>query len=38
VFLRGVDPGKGMEYGIFRARPEEERIMKLSETLMNVDV
>jgi exodeoxyribonuclease V beta subunit len=30
VFLRGIDPEKGQEYGIFRARPEEEAIERMS--------
>ncbi len=37
VYLRGVDPGRGPEYGIFRARPDEENLVKLSEVLMNKD-
>jgi exodeoxyribonuclease V beta subunit len=35
VFLRGVDPEVGPEYGIFRARPDEEIIMRLSEVLID---
>jgi exodeoxyribonuclease V beta subunit len=35
VFLRGVDPEKGPEYGIFHARPNEENLMKLSEVLID---
>jgi exodeoxyribonuclease V beta subunit len=31
VFLRGVDPDKGPTYGIFRARPEEEAVERLSK-------
>ncbi len=37
VYLRGVDPSKGPEYGIFRSRPDEENLVKLSEALMNKD-
>jgi exodeoxyribonuclease V beta subunit len=37
VYLRGVDSSKGPEYGIFRARPDEENLVKLSEALMNKD-
>jgi exodeoxyribonuclease V beta subunit len=31
VFLRGVDPRVGPEYGVFRARPREELIRGLSD-------
>ena len=34
VFLRGVDPSRGPEYGIYRARPPREVIESLSEELM----
>lgn len=30
VFVRGVDPAKGPEYGIYRARPEEGEVERLS--------
>lgn len=35
VFLRGVDPGKGMEYGMFRARPEQEVIKELEDMIVD---
>ena len=38
VFLRGVDPEKGPEYGIFHARPNEENLMKLSEVLIDKEL
>ncbi len=34
VFLRGVDPAKGPEYGIFRARPDGEDVARLAGILM----
>jgi exodeoxyribonuclease V beta subunit len=37
VYLRGVDPSKGPEYGIFRARPDEENLVKMSEVLISKD-
>jgi len=37
VFLRGVDPGLGEEYGIYRARPTEEFIEKLGSVLIRRD-
>ena len=38
VYLRGVDPARGPEYGIFRARPDEEDLVKLSEVLINKEL
>ncbi|HPR51412.1 MAG TPA: exodeoxyribonuclease V subunit beta [Deltaproteobacteria bacterium] len=35
VFLRGVDPGLGEEYGIYHARPSAELIEKLSRVLIS---
>jgi len=35
VFLRGVDPGKGMAYGVFRARPGREVIGALEDTIVD---
>jgi len=37
VYLRGVDPSKGAEYGIFRDRPDEENLVRLSEALIDKD-
>ncbi len=37
VFLRGVDPGLGAEYGIYRARPSIESIEQLSSVLVAGD-
>jgi exodeoxyribonuclease V beta subunit len=34
VFLRGVDPGRGSDFGIFRARPSEDLIRKLAAELI----
>lgn len=34
VFLRGVDPDRGPEYGVFRARPDKGVIEGLSDALM----
>ncbi|MCU0595806.1 MAG: PD-(D/E)XK nuclease family protein, partial [Desulfobacterota bacterium] len=34
VFLRGVDPGKGPEFGVFRDKPRRDRIEELSEELI----
>ncbi|MFH1076056.1 MAG: exodeoxyribonuclease V subunit beta [Pseudomonadota bacterium] len=36
IFLRGVDPSMGPEYGIFRGRPPKDFIAKLSESLIYV--
>jgi exodeoxyribonuclease V beta subunit len=36
VFLRGVDPAKGTEFGIYRARPSRHMIEALSEELIGV--
>jgi exodeoxyribonuclease V beta subunit len=36
VFLRGVEPAKGPEFGIYRAKPSREVIEGLSEELMGV--
>ncbi len=35
VYLRGVDPAMGPEYGIFHARPDEENLVNLSEVLID---
>jgi exodeoxyribonuclease V beta subunit len=35
IFLRGVDPNKGTEFGIYRERPSEKFINKLSSNLMD---
>ncbi|MBW2139432.1 MAG: hypothetical protein JRH06_18060, partial [Deltaproteobacteria bacterium] len=37
IFLRGVDPGKGPEYGVFRDRPAAQWIRALGEALMARD-
>lgn len=37
IFLRGVDPGKGPDYGIFRDRPAAQWIRALGEALMARD-
>jgi exodeoxyribonuclease V beta subunit len=34
IFLRGVDPDRGPEYGIFRARPSEDLIRRLAAEMM----
>jgi exodeoxyribonuclease V beta subunit len=36
VFLRGVDPAKGPQYGIYRDRPPRDVIERLSEELIGV--
>jgi len=36
VFLRGVDPGKGPQYGIYRDKPDRRLIERLSEEAMGV--
>jgi exodeoxyribonuclease V beta subunit len=36
VFLRGVDPAKGPEFGIYRVRPSREAIEGLSEELIGM--
>jgi exodeoxyribonuclease V beta subunit len=38
VFLRGVDPSMGPEYGIFSTRPDEEDLIKLSEVLIDKEL
>jgi exodeoxyribonuclease V beta subunit len=35
VYLRGVDPAKGLEYGIFRARPDEGTVERLCYVLLD---
>ena len=35
VYLRGVDPSRGPEYGIFRARPDEGMLERLCDVLLN---
>ena len=35
VYLRGVDPSMGPEYGIFRARPDEETVERLCDVLLD---
>lgn len=35
VFLRGIDPAYGPEYGIFRARPDESAILAMAEKLIS---
>jgi len=35
VFLRGVDPARGTDFGIFRDRPPEELINELSRNLID---
>jgi exodeoxyribonuclease V beta subunit len=35
IFLRGVDPDKGMEFGIYRDRPSEVFVSRLCETLIS---
>ncbi|MBN1840825.1 MAG: exodeoxyribonuclease V subunit beta [Deltaproteobacteria bacterium] len=35
VFLRGVDPDRGMDFGIFRDRPPAELINELSKNLID---
>ncbi|OQY59557.1 MAG: exodeoxyribonuclease V subunit beta [Desulfobacteraceae bacterium 4572_88] len=37
IFLRGVDPGKGMNFGIYQDRPAEGFVRKLCETLISED-
>jgi exodeoxyribonuclease V beta subunit len=37
LFLRGVDPDRGPEFGIFRDRPSGALIKELSENLIDVD-
>jgi exodeoxyribonuclease V beta subunit len=36
VFLRGVDPGKGPEFGVYRDKPRRGLIESLSEELMGI--
>jgi exodeoxyribonuclease V beta subunit len=36
IFLRGVDPGRGPEFGVYRDKPRTDRIEALSEELMGV--
>jgi exodeoxyribonuclease V beta subunit len=35
VYLRGVDPARGPEYGIFRARPDEGAVERLCDVLLD---
>ena len=35
IYLRGVDPEIGPEYGIFRARPDEETLERLCDVLLD---
>jgi exodeoxyribonuclease V beta subunit len=35
VFLRGVDPDRGPQYGVYRARPSERLIQALEENLID---
>jgi len=35
IFLRGIDPGMGPEFGIYRARPPEKLIKELSKELID---
>ena len=35
IFMRGVDPDIGLEFGIFRDRPAADFIDKLSESLIH---
>jgi len=37
VFLRGVDPGKGPEFGVYRDKPRRGLIEALSEELIGID-
>jgi len=34
IFLRGIDPALGPEYGIYRARPDEGLIAAMAEKLI----
>jgi exodeoxyribonuclease V beta subunit len=34
IFLRGVDPDSGTEYGVYRGRPEKGLIDAMCETLI----
>jgi exodeoxyribonuclease V beta subunit len=34
IFLRGVDPDKGPQFGVFRDRPSKDLIEELCETLI----
>ncbi len=34
IFLRGVDPEKGQEYGVYRARPDGGWIVRMTEKLI----
>jgi exodeoxyribonuclease V beta subunit len=34
LFLRGIDPGKGSTFGIYRSRPSEKLIHELSQNLI----
>ena len=38
VFLRGVDPEMGPEYGIFRACPDEETVERLCDVLLDTGI
>ena len=37
VFLRGVDPAKGSHYGIYRDKPAQDVVERLSEEMMGVN-
>jgi exodeoxyribonuclease V beta subunit len=34
IFLRGVDPARGYEFGVFRDKPSVELIQEMSRTLI----
>jgi exodeoxyribonuclease V beta subunit len=36
VYLRGVDPAMGPEYGLFRARPDEGKVERLCDVLLDM--
>ena len=36
VFVRGVEPGKGPEFGVFRDRPARRLVERFSKRLMDV--
>ena len=36
VFLRGVDPDMGPDYGVYRDRPSEELVKKLCRELIEI--
>jgi exodeoxyribonuclease V beta subunit len=37
IFLRGVDPEQGMDFGIYRDRPSERLINELHTNLINIE-